>query len=283
MCRNNVGIIAAVLLATMTAAHAFDESKYPSWRGLWQQSGNDPKSAWDPSKTLAQGVTQAPLTEEYRKIFLERVKEEEDGGLAADPTTRCVPGGMPRVMMAVMPMELVITPNATYFLIQQYSTQRRIHTDGRTFPEHFEEAYAGYSIGEWKDTDGDGKYDTLLVETRGIAGPRAFDSSGLPFHEDGESVIKERIYGDKNNPDVLYDEITTTDNALTKPWTVTRSYKRVGKEALLDWSEYLCQLDPTKIHIRDSTYKISPDGFLMPIRKGQAPPDMRYFQPKKTD
>jgi hypothetical protein len=29
-----------------------------------------------------------------------------------------------------------------------------------------EPTYAGYSIGKWIDTDGDGRYDTLEVETR---------------------------------------------------------------------------------------------------------------------
>ena len=33
----------------------------------------------------------------------------------------------------------------------------------------------GYSIGQWIDTDGDGKYDVLEVETRNLKGPRAFD------------------------------------------------------------------------------------------------------------
>jgi hypothetical protein len=31
-----------------------------------------------------------------------------------------------------------------------------------------EPRYLGYSIGKWLDTDGDGRYDTLEVETRGM-------------------------------------------------------------------------------------------------------------------
>src|SRR3954447_7701436 len=30
---------AAVLLASLTAAHAFDETSYPNWRGFWEQPG----------------------------------------------------------------------------------------------------------------------------------------------------------------------------------------------------------------------------------------------------
>src|SRR5258708_28595120 len=34
-----------------------------------------------------------------------------------------------------------------------------------------------YSIGKWLDTDGDGRYDMLEVETRGFKGPRVYDAS----------------------------------------------------------------------------------------------------------
>jgi len=80
--------------------------------------------------------------------------------------------------------------------------------------------YTGYSIGEWIDEDGDGRYDVLEVETRYLKVPRIYDQSGIPFHEDGEAIIKERIYLDKANPNILRNEITTTDNALTRPWKV---------------------------------------------------------------
>ena len=82
--------------------------------------------------------------------------------------------------------------------------------------------FAGYSIGKWIDEDRDGRYDTLEVETRNMKVPRQYDQSGIPFHEDGQGVITERIYLDKNNPKVLHDDMTTTDHALTRPWSVRR-------------------------------------------------------------
>jgi hypothetical protein len=110
--------------------------------------------------------------------------------LEADPTRRCIPAGFPRVMMAVQPMEIVITPGATYFMLEEFNTLRRVYTDGRRFPGDFELSYTRYSIGQWHDTDGDGKYDTLLIETRRIKGPHTFDASGIPFHKDSEAVRK---------------------------------------------------------------------------------------------
>ena len=83
-----------------------------------------------------------------------------------------------------------------------------------------EPTYQGYSIGHWIDEDGDGRYDTLEVETRGpFKGPRVYDASGLPLHVDNESTIKERIFLDKSDPNLMHDVITVFDHALTRPWT----------------------------------------------------------------
>ena len=48
------------------------------------------------------------------------------------------------------------------------------------------------------------------------------------MHKDNQTVVRERIFVDKANPDTLRDEITTVDHALTRPWTVMRSYQREG-------------------------------------------------------
>ena len=39
--------------------------------------------------------------------------------------------------------------------------------------------------------------------------PRAYDTSGLPLHSDNRTVVRERIYQDKAEPNILYDQITT--------------------------------------------------------------------------
>jgi len=101
-----------------------------------------------------------------------------------------------------------------------------MRSDGRGFPTNQEPTFAGYSIGKWIDTDGDGKFDVLEVETRNFKGPRVYDSSGLPLHRDNQSVFKERIYLDKADPNLLHDEITVIDNALTRPWTVDKRFIR---------------------------------------------------------
>ena len=113
-----------------------------------------------------------------------------------------------------------------------------------------------------------------MVETRGMKGPRVFDSTGIPLHRDNETVVKERIYLDKANHDVLIDEVTTIDHALTRPWTVTRKYGRVKNPV---WTEQICVEENHHVVIGKENYYVSDDGFLMPVRKGQPAPDLRFF------
>ena len=135
----------------------------------------------------------------------------------------------------------------------------------------------GYSIGKWIDADGDGRFDTLEVETRGLRGPRAFDASGMPMFSDPDSRVLERISSDKSNPNVMLDEITTIDKALTRPWTVTKKYSRDPKEKL-DWPEDNCSEGNGHVEIQGQGYFLAGDGNLMPTRKDQPPPDLRFFK-----
>ena len=199
-------------------------SKYPDWNGQWRRPPGV-NNQWDPSKPRYKEG--APLTPEYQAIYEANIKDQEEGGQGTDPTYTCIPDGMPRAMNVIFPMEIIIKPDTTYIMIEYLSMLRRIFTDGRQFPKDFPPAFMGYSIGHWVDTDGDGRYDQLEVETRNLKNPRSFDSSGLPLHADAETVVHEKFYTDKANPDVLHDEVTTVDNALTRPWTVVKNYNRV--------------------------------------------------------
>jgi hypothetical protein len=256
----------------VSAAQAFDASRYPDWSGQWRRPagvGNQ----WDTSKPARRGQ-QAPLTPEYQAIYEANLKDQAAGGQGTDPTYTCIPDGMPRAMNVIFPMEIVIQPHVTHIMIEYLSMLRRIYTDGRSWSENLEPSFMGYSIGQWRDEDGDGRYDALVIETRNLKGPRSFDASGIPLHEDNQTVVKERIYLDKANPDILHDEVTTIDHALTRPWTVIKNYHRVRNPV---WVEAICAEGNQHVRIGAESYMLSADGYLMPAKKGQAPPDLRYF------
>ena len=60
----------------------------------------------------------------------------------------------------------------------------------------------------------------LEVETRGpFKGPRAYDATGLPLHFDNQSIFKERIFRDKDDPKILHD---VTAERMRKPADLAR-------------------------------------------------------------
>ena len=277
--RSSTGAFAVVaaLMVTIGVAPAADDAKYPNWKGQWnavnprlggQAIKFDPTKAWGPAQ-------QAPLTPEYQKVLADSMADQAKGGLGNYPTARCLPGGMPR-MMASPVQEYIITPETTYIVAG--IELRRIFTDGREWPTDVDPTYAGYSIGRWIDEDSDGRYDVLEVETRGpFKGPRAYDATGLPLHFDNQSIFKERFHLDKADPNILHDEITVIDHALTRPWTVDKRYRR-NPNPRPNWPESYCTENNAQIVIGKENYFLSADGFLMPAKKDQPPPDLRYFK-----
>jgi hypothetical protein len=270
-----LGSIALLLMMSTTDVVAQDMSKFPDWSGQRRRAESG-APRYDSTKPPGRGQ-QAPLTEEYRAVHEASMADQAAGGQGADTTARCLPMGMPRAMTTIFPLEFIITPKITYVLFENSNgLPRRIYTDGRDFPKDEEPTFAGYSIGKWSDTDGDGRYDTLNVETRNIRGPRIFEATGIPLHQDNQTVVKERISLDKNNPDILINEITTIDNALTRPWVVTRRYQR---ERNPKWLEFNCSEANPQISLGNQSYFLTPDGELMPTRKNQPPPvlDLKHF------
>src|ERR1700722_18691389 len=211
-----------MLASAIIGARAADEKRYPDWEGQWERIGI---GSFDPSKPPGRGQ-QPPLTAEYQAIWEANLKENRAGGQNYNPQARCIPSGMPRMMIAYQPLEVIVTPTTTYVAVSGRNEFRRIYTDGRDWPNNAQPSLSGYSIGRWVDQDGDGRYDMLEVETRDLKGRRIIDAEGIPVHKDNQTVVKERIALDTSHPDVLRDEITTFDHALTRPWTVTREYPR---------------------------------------------------------
>jgi len=281
--RSLIGAVAvmAMLIAASDVARAFDDAKYPDLRGQWLRArppaGVTGQAPFDPDKSwgLAQ---QAPLTPEYQKVLEASLADQAAGGQGFWPSAKCLAVGMPAIMGPFQPMEFVVLPEATYVRIDHNrDTRRRIFTDGRDWPANVQPTFHGYSIGRWLDTTGNGRFDTLEAETRYFKGPRSFEPSGMPLHKDNQTIVKERIYLDKAKPDILHDEITLIDHAYTRPWTIIKNYPRYKNPGPTGWPEEVCAEAQVWVSLGKEDYFLSSDGYLMPTKKNQAPPDLRYF------
>jgi hypothetical protein len=252
-------VLTAAMMMAASGGRAQDAAKYPDFKGAWVRL-ND----------ISGGS--------YQAVWEANLAERDRGGQYYNTQVRCLPGGMPRMMIAYQPLEVIVTPEVTHVHIGFFNEHRRIYTDGRDWPTTIKPTFSGYSIGRWLDEDRDGRYDVLEVETRGLKGPRIFDPSGIPLHKDNRTVMKERMFLDKANPNLLRDELTTMDHALTRPWTVLRTYERYPNPV---WIEDQCGENNEYVFIRGESYLKGADGSLMPTRKDQPPPELRDFDKPK--
>jgi hypothetical protein len=279
--------LAAALMVTLGgvtvgSAQAAD-AKYPNWKGQWDSinprlGGQGVK--FDPNKAFGP-AQQAPLTPEYQKVHEESMADQALGGQGNFiDHAKCYPGGMPS-MMSAPNQEYIITPETTYISVN--TDLRRIFTDGRPWPTDLDPTYQGYSIGKWIDEDGDGVYDVLEARPAGRSRDLAPTTRpGCRCTSTIESTFKERFHLDKNDPNLLHEEITVFDHALTRPWSVDKTYRR-DPNPYPNWTRVSCAEGTNYVVIGNDVYFMSGDGYLMPTKKGQAPPDARYFkQTQKT-
>ena len=128
-------------------------------------------------------------------------------------------GGMPRMMGAVYPLEVLLTPGQVTLITEWMGQIRRVYTDGRKHPDDPDPTWHGHSIGHWEK-------DTLVVDTVGIL-PQSLlavsEAAGVPTNGDVHVVERFRL----TKPDTMIDEITVTaPHVLTAAWTTTREYFR---------------------------------------------------------
>ena len=271
--------LCAAVSATMTGARAFDESRYPQWKGEWRRvpvAGLKGQPSHDPNKSegLAQ---QAPLTPEYQAVLEASIADQAAGGPGNDPTYTCLAPGMPRVMIVYDPMEIIITPGTTHMLMGHihdfpshlHRRARLARRDRADLPGPFHRPLDRYQIRR------------PLRPARGrdprVQGParlrlhRPAAAPGQPDHHQGAD------FSDQADPNLLHDELTTIDHALTRPWTVTKTYRR-QQTARPAWREVICAEGNQHVKIGREAYFLSADGYLMPTKKDQSPPDLKYFE-----
>jgi hypothetical protein len=122
---------------------------------------------------------EAPLRPEAGQITQERMK---DSG-SANPTTRCLPSGVPFGSLLPFPSKFVQTPGLIVILQEGDGGLRQIFLDGRKHTPDPQPSWMGYSVGKW---DG----DSLVVDTVGFNGKGWLDASGHPHSE--SLTIQER-------------------------------------------------------------------------------------------
>ena len=211
----------------MTHAARAAPASAQAWDGVWSPVENN---MFDPSGGRVDpnfGREYPPYKPEWEARYVATLQAAK-AGKPTDPTAACVPPGMPRMMASPYAQELIVKDRQVT-LIKEYQSQvRRIYTDGRKLPPDPDATFNGYSIGHWEG-------DTLVVDTSHMRGDTMFDRTGAPHSDQIRVIERMRLKA----PDLWEDAITVQDPvAFTKPWNVTRTYRR---QPTWDVLEYVCE------------------------------------------
>jgi hypothetical protein len=216
--------------------------------GIWISQGG---IGWTPGIPPGRGQN-PPLTPAYAKIFQTHLANAAAGKPTGDPTAGCLPPGMPRIMTMTYPMEITIGPDRVMIYAEWQEQVRRIFTDGRPLPVDPDATYNGESVGHWEG-------DFLIATSYGFRQDTNMEASGLPKSD--QAIAYERIW--LADDDTLRDEFTLVDRvALTKPWTVTKTYKRAPPDFKL--MPYVC--------LENNRNPIGPDGSIQAIMQSGGKP-----------
>ena len=216
-----VGIFALALSSTANAHAPQTAAGIPDITGSWERA----RDASIPAQS------QPPLKPQYLKEQQAKNQAARDasakGTPLADRATMCLPEGMPAMMGATFPIEILQSKGQITIIEEAFTQVRRILLDQpQKAVDDVEPGFYGHSVGHWEGS-------TLVAETVGVRENVVFQNA--PHSADMR--IKERISLGANG--ILRDEITIEDPAtLEKPWTFTFGFRRIPNYSLL---EYVCE------------------------------------------
>jgi hypothetical protein len=226
----------SMMIAAGSVALAQEANPIRGFDGSWERwpsaSAGLGSDAEPPPVTPGAGrIPDPPLKAPYLDAWLaerdEIVRLTEEGLPPANNFSACIGEGMPGMMQAIFPMDVIESPGRITIIQEAYNQVRRIYFDEELPPaEDAEPRFAGHSVGRWEG-------DTLVVETVGIK--EYVEFRNVP-HSPTMRVI-ERIH--LANSDFMEDQVTVIDpEYLTEPWTWTWAYKRWPGYKI---QEYVCE------------------------------------------
>ena len=167
-----------------------------------------------------------PYATEYRLLGEKKRVAAREGRPIADTRSRCLPLGMPAMMVPIFPIEIIQTPHKIVIVAEEYSQVRHIYLNEAMPPrEELTPSYNGHSVGRWHG-------NTLVITTTGIRE----DSRFWDFPHSARMIVTERWTRARGG--LLKNSITMTDpTVLAKPYTFSVVYRRRPGAKIM---EYLC-------------------------------------------
>jgi hypothetical protein len=157
-----------------------------------------------------------PLLADSRTVYEQHKAQAARGDHSFDSTTRCLPPGLPRLMLIRPAFEILQRPNTIYFVHELNRLPRRAYLNEK-LPTDVDPHYLGYSVAHWED-------NTLVIESNGFEEGTLLDAAGLP-HSDALHLT-ERYRLDKDGKH-LHARFTIEDpKTFSAPWSFKAEYVR---------------------------------------------------------
>jgi hypothetical protein len=228
----SIAMVFTIAVQSEVRAQNASATAVPDISGSWERLGGlGARGGGARDATVPPPAPQPQLKPAYQKEWQDRVQAARAADAKGEPlatsATHCLPDGMPSMMNAVFPIEILQSRGQVTIIEEAYTQVRRILMDRpQKTLDDIEPGFYGHSVGRWEG-------DTLVVDTIGIKENVRFQN--MPHSP--QMRIRERLR--LVSPTVLWDEITIEDPVtLEKPHTYTVAYRRMADYTLL---EYICE------------------------------------------
>ncbi|MGN8079250.1 hypothetical protein [Variovorax sp. 22077] len=201
---------------------------HPDISGTWERTPDD----WfgeNPDDPVHPGGPM-DLKEPYAKAYAELKKKQAAANQAGTPlattSAKCLPEGMPTLMAALFPIQIIHDDKQVIVLGEYLQQVRRILlNEPMPAKEELDPAYQGHSRGHWEG-------NTLVVETQGVRTDVTFYN--VPHGKDMKITERIRL----RDPDHLENQVLIEDSeVLNTPYRFTFEYKRSDYKI----QEYVCE------------------------------------------
>ncbi len=178
--------------------------------GFERRTRETDESDAEEAQRRAQGIYRVWTIGQYPQTTASYTAEAEAERASWDPygddtALRCIPQGMPGIMVNPYPIEFIDGDDALTLRVEEWDTVRTIHLDDAEPPDEL--SRLGYSRGRWED-------NALVVETTGIDWPY-FDDIGTP-KTDAMTVV-ERFTLSEDDERLDYAATITDPAIFTEP------------------------------------------------------------------
>ena len=223
---------AALALVFLAPAAQALGGKTPDISGSWGHAFPRPGQPAPNPLLITPPPGDPPLKPDYLAQWKAMRAKQKEADAKGEPTAgmeaRCLPDGMPNLMFAIYPLEILQTPGRVTVIEEAFSQVRRIYLgEEQGKIGDVEPGYYGHSVAHWEG-------DVLVVDTIGI-------KESVPGYRDmphsDQEHITERIR--LVAPNILHDDMTVEDpGVLERPWSFSFAYARLPGYKML---EYVCE------------------------------------------